>query len=119
MLNHVAEFLAALSEELPGFREQSEEHAQLYDETLPHVLVADATRLVIAAHRRATRGDFAAAKTVDRVLRVFESALDRGDAVRELVALSFLDNLHQAGDEYEGLRAKLGNRLRAELARLE
>jgi hypothetical protein len=90
-----------------------------FGELLPHVFLGDLTRFVITEHREALR------TRVDRpvlvaVLGALEKGLVEGDAdVAEVIVVSFLENLWQAGDEYQSLRGRLGPELRRQLEVIE
>lgn len=91
---------------------------------VPHVLFGDLTRWVIGEYRESQGyGPHArdARKLLERTLRFLEERFtDQGDdAAQDLIAVSFLENLHQAGSDYPGPKALLGPRLQAWLGRLE
>jgi hypothetical protein len=115
-------FVARLRKAVPEFEDHYAEHLADYGEILPHVLMGDFTRWFIALYRR-SRPDTKVARTLRARLRSVVDFLDRSfqrdPASRELLSTSFLENLHQAGDDYQGIRSQLGPHLLRELDRIE
>lgn len=100
-------FVEQLLTAAPEFRDIHRQHVKDNDEVLPHVLLGEVTRFVIEAHRRANIG------LRTRILDFLESAISSQDGkLQELIAVSFLENLHQAGDDYEEMKELLGPNLR-------
>ena len=114
-------FVPKLLAELPGFKRIYDEHLQAYDEVLPHVLVGDLTRYVIASYRQmSTDTTGKARQVVDRALALLEQSTQSSDSrLQELVSVSFLENLQQADEDYDGIKALLGPHLEKELAHYE
>ncbi len=80
-------------------------HLADYDEVLPHVLMADITRWLVAEGPDA------------RVLEVLEHHATAGDAdVQNVIGISFVENLMW---ENAAVRSALGPNLAAELKRME
>lgn len=77
-----------------------QKHLEDNDETLPHVLLGEITRFIIDSYRRAN------IELLARILEFLENAISStDDKVQELVVVSFLENLHQAGNDCEvGIR---------------
>lgn len=104
--NFVQQLLVAA----PEILDIHQKHVKDNDEVLPHVLLGDVTRFVIEAHRRADT------KLRTRILDFLENAVSSpDDKLQELVVVSFLENLHQAAEDYEGLKNLLGPNLRKNL----
>lgn len=102
-------------ERIPGF--DSIYRAHLEDnggETLKHPLFADLLRFSIKLQRSSGQeeaGDYPSADILQRIFAFVEEAAQAEDEqVVELVQLSFLENLHQAGSDYAALRSRLGSR---------
>jgi hypothetical protein len=114
-------FVPTLLAELPGFKEIYDAHLRDYDTILPHVLVGDLTRYVIRAYRQmSTDASGQARRVVDRALALLEQAMQSTDAqLQELVSVSFLENLPQADEDYDAIKALLGPHLEKELAHYE
>ena len=80
------------------------EHYQANEDVLPHLMLADITRILASEPRQSA-------------LDVLERHLNAGDdMVRNLIATSFLENI---GDEDHAIRAALGPSLSAALAEME
>lgn len=106
-----------LLEEVPDVRGVYDDHLKDYDELLPHVFFGDLTRYVIGRFRIPSS---ALDSNVTRILDVLERAMTASDSkLRELVSVSFLENLDQAGESYESVKKSLGPSLRRELLTYE
>lgn len=104
--NFVKQLLAAA----PEISDIHQQHMKDNDEILPHVLLGEVTRFVINAHRNSN------VELRTRILDFLECAVSSpDDKLQELVVVSFLENLHQAGEDYEGLKKLLGPNLRKNL----
>ncbi len=117
----VAEQLLA---SVPEFKETYDEHLKDYDgKLLLHVLFADLTPFVVQQYRlsmQSGRDHVTAADVFHRILNFIEDAAHSDDEdVTTLVQVSFLEGLHQAGPDYNGLIAHLGPASRKMLANAE
>jgi hypothetical protein len=92
-----------------------EDHVRENDELLPHVLFGRLTDWIVRAYLAAPhRGD-----TWKAVIDQLETEFEHGDDnVRELIAVSFLENLPYPGEEGADIAEHLGPNLRAELHQL-
>jgi hypothetical protein len=90
-----------------------------FDDLLPHVLMADLTRWIIGLQREADAGNAEAGASRDRALAFLELRFaDVADVgARDVIAASFLENLHQAGSDRKALLGHLGPTLSAALSR--
>lgn len=80
-------------------------------ELLPHVFLADATRLLISFFGEG----LSAWGQLQDVLDFLEGSFrDGDDETKELIAVSFLENLPVDGELGSGIRELLGPELRAE-----
>ena len=106
----VPEFQPVLSRHLKSNR----------NELLPHVLFGDLTRWVIELYREST-GSRAKAEVLSRTIAFLEREFADPSNVpaQNLIAVSFLENLHQAGPDYAAIREVLGPHLKEELQRLD
>ncbi|MDQ6772225.1 MAG: hypothetical protein M3024_04435 [Candidatus Dormibacteraeota bacterium] len=100
------------------------ESVDFNEELLPHVLFGDLTRWVIDLYRKSHgHADTEKQRTeiLDRTLCFLETRFrDSEDtAAQDLIAVSFLENLHQAGSDYQGIKERLGPALQIWLTRLE
>src|SRR5215471_18666018 len=108
-----ARLVDELVKTIPEFEPVLREHLDFNEELLPHVLFGDLTRWVIGEYRESQgNGQHArnARNLLERTLRFLEERFTdrRDDAAQDLIAVSFLENLHQAGGDYPGLKALLG-----------
>jgi hypothetical protein len=96
-------------EKVPSFAPIYDEHIKDNDELLHHVLMGDITRYAIRLYREGRKKrDSRSHETLDTILQLLEEAIQSPDAnLQELVALSFVENLGQADDDYDGIRALL------------
>ncbi|MBI2387938.1 MAG: hypothetical protein HYV14_18275 [Elusimicrobia bacterium] len=108
--NFVQELLATA----PETRGIYQKHLEDNGEALPHVFLGDVTRFVIDSYRTTNTG------LLSRLLDFLERAVSSpDDKLQELVVVSFLENLHQAGEDYEGVKRLLGPNLRKNLSLVE
>ena|SRR5258708_304553 len=116
-------FIDRLLEYVPEFKSVYDEHRRYYGEVLPHVLLADFTRFILDAYAKSIKSEHHSQsyhKIFDRGVDLMEHALESTDPkLRELVAVSFLENLDQAEDFYSEIRSLLGPRLKAQLLTYE
>ena len=116
-------FVDHLLSMVPELRRVYEEHLSENEELLPHVFLGDVTRFVITEFRkgRSDRGEPTLdTRVLDRILDLLERAMKSSDTrLRELVSVSFLENLDQAGRDYLGIKGLLGPALVKELAQYE
>ena len=104
-------FVARLLEVVPELRSEYEEHIEDNDELLPHVFMGAVTR-------------FAIAKTVEgrnqpalqRLLAFLEEQANSGsDSIRELIGVSFVENLTGENTALNAMLPMLGPALRKEV----
>ena len=109
-------FVPMLLGNVPELQSVYDQHLLDNEKLLPHVFMGDVTRFVIEIYRQSeTRS--APRDIMRRVLGDLEKAIASSDSeLQELVSASFLENLHQADDTYEGIKKLLGPGLRKELA---
>jgi hypothetical protein len=104
----IPEFIAALITAEPMLATVHAEHLADNDELLPHLFMADVTRWL------------AANGPSSKVIQTLETYLERGDAdVRNVIEVSFLENLERDDPTHQRIRAALAPRLRASLAAME
>ena len=105
----------------PGFRMAFDEHVRDNSGVLQHVLFGDLTRYFIAQYRAARGGEQASAEEVAKLTSLLERTLtqSRDESLQTLIVTSFLENLWQAAEDYEGIRIALGPALRAALDKLD
>lgn len=107
-------FVQELLKAVPETRDIYQKHVDDNGETLPHVLLGDITRFVVDSYRCANTS------VLSRILELLEiSVSSSDDKLQELVVVSFLENLHQAGNDYDGLKKLLGPNLKKNLSLVE
>lgn len=106
--------LSNLRDRFPEFENQIDEHLELYEELLSHVLFGDFTRYLIYEYRRGNL------EVVMQVAYFIEEMLTSKDTyIDELAHVSFLENLHQAGDNYPGIVKMLGSEAQRRMRLIE
>ncbi len=99
---------------IPGFHLVYKEHIEDYDQVLPHVLLGDLVRFLIAEVE--LHGDASAA--VKPAMLLLERAMGSQDPrIQELVAVSFLENLDPGNSSFSALRTLFGPRLEEQYQR--
>lgn len=111
-------FFDSLLEKVPELNSVYEEHLSDYDELLPHVLMADITRFILDLldkdHNQSNE------EKISIFLRHFENALKLGDEeVKNIVVVSFLENLEQDSPSYDLLKSRFGKELQNSLRQIE
>jgi hypothetical protein len=102
-----------LTKEVPELRPLILGHLEDNGETLPHVLFGDVTQFVIS---KVIENSHEANSVVDRILCFLEAAFESTDVrVRELISVSFLENLVGEPDGLRAMRSRLGPNLTKEL----
>ena len=110
-----AEVVLRLVERFGDLRPLYEEHLRENDELLPHVLFWDFTEWVVRSYLAARQREDTWKAVIDQLETEFEHG---DDNVRELLAVSFLENLPYPGEEGADIAERLGPNLSAELHRL-
>jgi len=96
-----------LIQEIPEFSDTYNEYLENDGQVLLHVLFGDLTRFLIAAYKEICNSANSEALFL-RILDFVEEIYVHGDAdVRVLVEASFLENLLQSGDDYQGIKIYL------------
>jgi hypothetical protein len=108
-------FVDGLVKEVSALQPVLDKHLAANHELLPHVFFGDLTRFVVSgfSDRPEHRAD------AEKILLLLEDAMGSPDEdVQNLVSVSFCENL--TGEEpLDAIRAAMGSRLRAELAKYE
>ena len=112
-------FMATLLSEVPELAETYQTHVMENDEVLPHVLMGDITRLALQLADWGTNHSGRGAATLERLLKLLDDHMAAGPReVRELIAVSFLENLDESDAGYSALAARLGPALAREMTHL-
>lgn len=106
------ECINRLLERVPEIRDMYDEHIQDNDEILPHVFLGDVTRFVVQQVRSGETGTL---NHVARILDIFEQYMASGDDhVKELISVSFVENLAGHEDALAILKKLVGPNLENE-----
>ena len=101
---------------LPEFEVAYRDELKKYASGLPNSVFGLLTQYVVDEYRR---GFIGPDTPFDRAIHFLEEAMGAKDVeVQNLVWVSFLENLHIAEDDFEGIKARLGPKLRATLKKL-
>ena len=108
-------------EKAPGFAPIYDEHIKDNDEVLHHVLMGELTTYAIKLYRTGHKErDDRSRETLDAILDLLEQAIQSPDGnLQELVAVSFVENLGRADEDYDGMRALLRPALLKQLKAFE
>ena len=92
---------------------RDQEVIDLKNECGPHVVFGELTHFVINQYRCGNVGEGSA---FQRIMCFLDACLKSADIeVVNLVEVSFIENLHAAGGDYQGLKSKLTRDLKREL----
>ena len=110
-------FVKSMVEHFPGLAPVLEEHISNFGELLPHVLLGDITRYVLALYTRGSAGGVPFRLEVREILDFLEDSFVEGNQeVRELISVSFLENLPRPGENGSQIGELLGEQLRKQLS---
>jgi hypothetical protein len=105
-----------LAAKMPALRARLEQHRADFDELLPHVFMGDVSRYAIEQYHHFARGAGDAADALRLLFSITEVAAREGtEDVKELISVSFLENIAAELADYPAFRAFLGPVLRREL----
>jgi hypothetical protein len=91
-----------------------QEHLDDYDGLLPHLLLADVTRWLVARLSENGRDDPVLVSVLDFLEKHFASG---GEHVSELIAVSVLETMPLKGEEGDEIRGLVGPAMRAHVDR--
>lgn len=121
MSERAASFVRAMVACFPGLSALLEEHVKdNLGELLPHVFFGDVARYILSLLLAASGGGLPPRRELRDILAYLEEAYAGGDEeVRELIAVSFLENLPRPGESSAEIREMLGPNLRRQLNLVE
>ncbi|GGY13294.1 hypothetical protein GCM10010358_76960 [Streptomyces minutiscleroticus] len=106
------QFFHGLLQNFPQLESLHAEHVEFYEEFLSHVFLADVVRWAVGLFSEAGQSSTEEAIGI-RLINFIEGAYVHGDcAVRELVRVSFVENLPYSGQEGFRIREHLTGNLR-------
>jgi len=112
-------FMLHVAESVPALSGVFQEHKADYDEILPHVLMGDVSRAALQLAGQAQNGSPLAEDALKRLVEELERGLQgSGEAVEELIVVSFLENLDANDPRFPELEKHFGPQLRWEWSRL-
>ena len=119
MSAHTIRFVQEMVDRFPCLKSSLNEHSQAYSEILPHVFLGEISEIV-AATIQGIRPGISDVSLSQRELRdlldFFEATFEtRGDEIKELIAVSFLENLPGPTEGGSKIREKLGPNLTKQL----
>ena len=108
-------FAKLLVESVPELKSVYSEHIDDYDGMLEHVFMGDVTRFAEQLYSVDSNS-----LCLRKLLEFLDSAYASDDPkLKELISVSFLENLSRDEDGFEGIRAHLSARLEEELSRYD
>jgi hypothetical protein len=111
MSEKTVSFVRSMVVHFSGLGTMLDEHIEANGEILPHVFFGDVTRYVVGLFRNSE-----ASPELHDLLGHLEEAFQRdGPEVRELISVSFLENLPRDSEPGAGIRKLLGPSLANEL----
>jgi hypothetical protein len=118
MNDQTVSFVRSMVGRFPGLYGPLEEHIEAnFGELLPHVFFGDVTRYVVSLFL-ATRSSacLAPRRELRDILSYLEEAYAAGDEeLRELISVSFLENLPRPGESGAEVRELVGPNLKSQL----
>ena len=115
-------FIDFLISQVSELRPVLDEHLRNNDQLLPHVFMGDLTRFVVDLHAESLQktAEASSSQILRTILRALESGMESGDeGVKELIGVSFLENLDPDSLNYAQLKLLLGEELLKQLAMYE
>ncbi len=108
-------FVKLLLETVPELIPVYDEHIDDYDKLLEHVFMGDVTRFVEQLY-----SDNSDSECLARLLEFLDRAFSTDDEkLKELVSVSFLENLSRDKKSFEGIRILLSANLAKELSKYD
>lgn len=117
MTEQAAAFVGSMVARFPGLSALLEEHIKdNHGEMLPHVFFGEVTRYILSLLLAASGGGLSPRRELRDILTYLEEAYAAGDEeLRELISVSFLENLPRPGEAGAEVREMVGPNLRRQL----
>ena len=118
MTKSTNEFVLCLVGNVSTLRHIYDKHIEEYDELLPHVFFGDLTRYVVNLYKTTQdhSSDMRNWDELDNIIIYLENGISKSDEnVRELIAVSFLENLESTDSSLRNLEQRFGPNLKKEL----
>jgi len=111
------QFTRSTVQNFPGLKPLLDEHIKdNFGELLPTLFFGDLTRYIMALLERAQWGELMPRRELKDLLQYLEDSYASGDKnVQDLVALGFLENLPNPGEDGASIRNMLGPKLQTAL----
>ena len=107
-------FVDNMLQQLPSLKTVYDEHIDKNDSLLPHVFMGDLTRFVISESENVE-----SRTTLTTLMRYLDDGLRTGsDEVKELIVVSFVENLLGEVAALRSLKPLMGPRLRSEVEQI-
>ncbi len=121
MTSPTEEFVYALAKRFTDLAPILKDHAEFYGEVLPHIFFYDLTQWLLSLLESGAGTDARERRQrLQDVLDTLEKTFANGnDQVKELISVSFLENLPNAGEDGSEIRLMLGPALTEELRKIE
>lgn len=115
-MNDSVVFIHELTTAVPRLKDLLARHVADCGELLPHVYMGDVSRFAIRQHREGVGGASGPRAVLDVLFTILERAATEGsEDVKELITVSFLENVAEEMAASTDLRSLLGPTLRREL----
>lgn len=116
------EFMKRLVEKTPGFAQRYQRHVEVNHGVLAYVLLGDLARWLVhqVEHALSHKESWARVEEMlDDVLSYMESEWQHSEGLRELISVSFLENLDLDSPSYPWFRSKMGPSMRTQMKVIE
>lgn len=111
-MTNIQEFFKSLLEKVPGLTDLYKDHLFDNDEFLPHVFMGDVTRYVCVLAQKVNRGSEALKPELITIVDFLEEGLiDGNDELRNIIEVSFVENLEKADPCYALIKKCMGPNL--------
>lgn len=108
-------FMLRLADRVEQLRDDVREHQAEYNAILPHVLMADISRIAMRLAGEAHSGSLRArAALADLIAELEQGLQDGGESVEEVIVQSFLGNLDEDDPRFAEVEVRFGPQLRWE-----